>query len=212
MKYLRSGIVFVIIINCVTSGCITTNYYTARTLEKGKTVMTPGIDNLIWIETDEGLIPKDVYFTPSLGFAAGLPWRLETGMRFYLPYILEANLRHQLNPSTFKLFDISVNVHVGACLGNEMKYISHPYYKYGLTISKEIYTLQPYFSYYLNKNYFVENKSDGLYDFSIICFGMAIPLQDILIFPEWNYYTNIEADKGFLSFGMGARVPLKKSK
>jgi hypothetical protein len=29
------------------SGCVTTNYYTGRTLDNGCKVMTPGVDNLV---------------------------------------------------------------------------------------------------------------------------------------------------------------------
>jgi len=139
-----------LLIFLIISSCITTNYYTARTLEKGKTVLTGGVDNLIWIEEDEGIVDKNLSFSLSLGVATGLPWRFETGIRGYFPYIYEANLRHQLNPREFEWFDISANGHIGVSFSEEFEEVSDPYFKYGLTISKEILNIQPYVSYYLN--------------------------------------------------------------
>ena len=46
--------------------CFTTNYYTARTLKKGKTVLTGGVDNLIWIEEDGGIVDKNLSFSLSI--------------------------------------------------------------------------------------------------------------------------------------------------
>ena len=106
--------------------CATSNYYTAQTLEQGQTAMTPGVDNLLWIVDDEGIVEKDLYFSPSFGIVTGLPYRLETGIRLY-PYILEASLRHQINPRSFKDFDMSINGHMGVIFGDKDKPISDPY-------------------------------------------------------------------------------------
>ncbi len=212
MKNSALRIFYIFSLALILSNCITTNYYTARTLEQGKTVMTPGVDNLIWIEEDEGIVKKDVAFTPSLGIATGLPWRFETGIRFYFPYVLEANLRQQLNPRTFKWFDLSANFHMGVCFVDDFEDISEPYYKYGFTISKEILTLQPYLGYYLNNSFLMNGDSDDLSDYTVICFGLAIPFKGNLIFPEWNYYRNEDGDGGFFSFGLGIRASLNESK
>ncbi len=212
MKYFTCGILLILYLLLLESGCITTNYYTARTLEQGKTVMTPGVDNLILIKEEDGTVKKGFSFTPSLGVATGLPWRFETGIRLYFPYVLEANLRHQFNPRTFKWFDISVNLHMGFCFNERFVEVSAPYYKYGLTLSKEIFSVQPYVSYYLNKNFMIENRSADISDYSIICFGLAVSFKGDLIFPEWNYYKNKDSTSGYYSFGIGIRATIKKSK
>jgi len=212
MKFHKSGILIFLILILWKSACITTNYYTARTLNKGETVMVSGLDNLFLILDEGGIVEKHLYFTPSVGFATGLPWRLETGMRFYLPYTLEANLRHQLNPRSFQWFDISFNFHSGIYFADEYKKISSANFKFGFTISKEIFRWQPYISYYLYKNYQPENNPDYSSDYTIVCFGIAIPFEDNLIFPEWNYLKNEHGDFGYYTFGLGFRVPLKKTK
>ncbi|MBN2425452.1 MAG: hypothetical protein JXR46_11910 [Calditrichaceae bacterium] len=191
-------------------GCATTNYYTAQTLEQGQMALTPGIDNLILVVDDDENIEKDAAFTPSLGIATGLPYRFETGIRAYIPYILEANLRHQLNPRTFKYFDLSINGHMGVVFSDEFSSVSDPYFKYGLTLSKEIGAFQPFVSYYFNKSYVFRDESDGAVDYKIICFGLAFRHKGNLIIPEFNYYKQDYVSKGILSFGIGIRAILRK--
>jgi hypothetical protein len=190
------------------TGCVTTNYYTARTLTEGETVLTPGVDNLVWIENDGKVVEKHFSFSVSLGVATGLPWRFETGLRGYFPYIYEANIRHQINPSSFKIFDISANFHTGIVFTEKFKDISHPYIKYGLTVSKEIASFQPYLSYFLSTNYIIENSTNEAADYSIICFGIAIPFKTDFIFPECNYYRLHQGAAGYFSLGIGLRVSL----
>ena len=96
MKSVILLIIFIPLFIIIINGCVTTNYYTAQTLEAGETVLTPGVDNLIWIENDGKVVDKHLTFSVSLGVATGLPWRLETGIRGYFPYIYEANIRHRL--------------------------------------------------------------------------------------------------------------------
>jgi hypothetical protein len=193
------------------SGCITTNYYTGRTLEQGKTVVTPGVDNLVLITRDEGVIEKDLSFSLSVGVATGLPWRFETGIRTYFPYIWEANLRHQLNPRSFDWFDLSANFHAGVIFSEKFDDVAPPYYKYGFTISKEIFTLQPFVGYYWNNKFEFERDSERN-DFEIICFGIAIPFRDDLIIPECNYYRSPSGDFHIYSIGIGLRASLNKPK
>ena len=50
-------------------GCISSNYYTGRTLKKGESVLTPSADNLIVIEEDKGISEKQFGLSPSLGYA-----------------------------------------------------------------------------------------------------------------------------------------------
>jgi len=202
--------IIIILVAFILSGCITTNYYTARTLDKGTVVLTPGVDNLVWIENDGDVVDKDLSFTVSFGIAVGLPWRFETGIRGYYPYIYEANIRHQLNPKSFKLFDISANFHMGYIFSDGFEDVSPPYYKYGITVSKEIKRFQPYFSYYLNNSYFINGESDNGYDYTIFCFGLAIPNHDDLIFPEINYYKNEVSGVSYYSIGIGLRTAINK--
>ncbi|MCJ7813597.1 hypothetical protein MUP95_09820 [bacterium] len=205
------NIIIILLTIFLLSGCITTNYYSGRTLENGKTVLTPGVDNLIWIVEDQGIVNRHLYFNPSIGISRGLPSRFEIGIRTYFPFILEADLRHQINPRSFKWFDISANLHMGVYFANSFKWVSSPYYKYGLTISKEILCIQPYFGYYLNKNYLVKSETNNPFDYEIICFGLAIPYKNDTIYPECNYYKNTTGGKGFFAIGIGVRASLKKT-
>lgn len=72
-------LVFLLMISLL--GCLaTTNYYTGRTLEKGKMMISFGMDNIIIQSTDDGLtFNKDMPVSPSLGLALGLPYRFEAG-------------------------------------------------------------------------------------------------------------------------------------
>jgi hypothetical protein len=192
------------------SGCITTNYYTGRTLEEGETIVTPGVDNLLLITSEEGVVEKDFSFSLSLGAATGLPWRFETGIRAYFPYIWEANIRHQLNPRSFDWFDLSANFHMGVMFSRKFDEVEPPYYKYGLTISKEIFSLQPFVGYYWNNHFEFEGESE-FNNFQIVCFGLAIPFKDDLIIPECNYYRSPEGEFSVYSIGIGIRASLDKS-
>ena len=216
-KFIHSAIInslFKIIFSVGTflsfASCITTNYYTGRTLESGKTVVTPGADNLILIESREGVVEKDMAFSVSMGIATGLPWRFEIGLRNYFPYILEANIRHQINPRSFELFDLSANFHAGVVFSPEFDDVSEPYYKYGFTLSKEIFTLQPFVSYYLNNQFEFERLAQRT-DFEIICFGIGIPFKGDLIIPECSYYRS-PSGVNFYSIGIGVRADLSKPK
>ena len=193
----------------VLSGCITTNYYTGRTLEQGKTIVTPGVDNLVLVTEDVGVVEKKLSFSLSVGVATGLPWRFETGIRTYFPYIWEANLRHQLNPRSFDWFDISANFHTGVIFTEKFDDVAPPYYKYGLTISKEILTLQPFVGYYWNNKFAFDRDSERS-DFVIL--GIAIPFRDDLIIPECNYYRSPSGEFGIYSIGIGLRASLNKPK
>ena len=211
MKYRALKLFGFLAILIFSAGCITSNYYTARTLKQGKTVLNPGVDNLILITKEEGIVTRHLSFMPSLGFARGLPWRFETGLRAYFPFVLEANLRHQLNPGSFDWFDISANLHVGAALSEKLNNISTLYYKYGITISKKVFTVEPYYGYYFAMAHPTESGLNGT-STSTVCFGLAIPYKSDLIFPEFNYYKNNDEDKGYFAFGIGLRTPLRKPK
>lgn len=63
-------------------GCIaTTNYYTGRTLKKGRMMISFGLDNIIIQSTDDGLsFNMKMPVSPSLGLALGLPYGFEGGL------------------------------------------------------------------------------------------------------------------------------------
>jgi hypothetical protein len=150
-----------------------------------------------------------VFFSPSLGIAAGLPHRFETGIRYYAPYVFEGNVRHQLNPRSFSAFDMSVNFHMGTLFSNWFRDMSNPYFKYGLTLSRQISGYQPFVSFYLNKNYNFDDIDDDFLDYSTLCFGLAIPYKENLIIPECNYLMGNDGN-GIISIGIGIRAALRK--
>lgn len=100
---------------------------------------------------------------------------------------------------------------MGVIFGDRYKSVLGPYYKYGLTLSKKIGIIQPFISYYFNKNWAFLNESDEAADYSVICFGIAFQHKQDLIIPEFNYYENDDG-KGILCFGIGVRALLIKKK
>lgn len=185
-------------------GCISSNYYTGRTLKNGESVLTPSADNLIVIEEDKGISEKQFGLSPSLGYARGLPWQFEAGIRFHFPYVFEIILRKQLNPESFKLFDISANLHSGVNFPIDSKYVSPPFFKYGLTVSKEIGTIQPYLGYYFINNYNFNREEDIMPQARSISIGIGFKYKKDLVLPEINYFRL--RDKGIFSFGIGIRA------
>jgi hypothetical protein len=185
--------------------CIaTTNYYTARTLERKKMMILFGLDNVFVQSTESGLqFNKDMPFSPSLGLALGLPYRLETGVRWYFQKTFEGSLRWQVNPKSFRYVDLSTNLHYGSF------YLEVNYFKYGLTVSKQIYRIEPFISYYWYSNGEITSLSED--DFTdilktnrVICFGMALKVKEGYIIPEVNYQyikNNIKEALVFYSIG-----------
>jgi hypothetical protein len=188
--------------------CIaTTNYYTARTLNRGEKVFTPGWDNLLLVscaDKEEGQ-RWHFFLTPSLGLAVGVGYRLETGLRWYFPYVFDAAFRMQLTPRSFRAFDASVNGHVVG------PFLMPPVFKYGATVSREIRGWQPFLSYY---QYYPMRDRDEWDDFKtlpVLCFGMAIPFEQQLIVPEINYqFEANEFSRGYFLCSLGFRILLPK--
>ena len=75
---------------CVASSC----FYNSRTLEQNKFAFAFGADDIALKSSNTSSasigISKDVPFAPSIGFAYGLPLRLETDLRWYPVRFLEA--------------------------------------------------------------------------------------------------------------------------
>jgi hypothetical protein len=192
-------------------GCIaTTNYYTGRTLEKGKAIISPGLDNIIIQSTDEGLsINKNMPFSPSFGFAVGLPYRFEVGLRWYFQKTFEGSFRWQINPRKFRYFDISTNLHYGSF------YLQEKYFKYGLTVSKQLNRFEPFISHYWYSS--GETNSLSNPDFSdiwetnrVVSTGLAIQIKKGLIIPEINYqYISGHFSDALIFYSIGFRFDLR---
>lgn len=190
--------------------CISTNYYTGRTLKKGEKVVASGVDNLIWMNQDRELLDKEFPFSISLGAAYGLPERFEAGFRTVFPYVYEIHVRHQFDPAITRWFDMSLNVHSGLFIMGGSDNGVLPYHRLGMTLSREIQTFQPYVGYYL-----VFNHPDEVHDiafYRMLCFGVGIPRGHDLILPEWNYCFNPHDGGGFYTFGIGIRAALPRSR
>ncbi|MBN1781142.1 hypothetical protein JW948_08470 [bacterium] len=203
---MKNAWAFLIILLCFMR-CSTFNYYSARTLKEGDSAISPGWDNLFLYDNED----KEYIFglSPSLGYIYGLPYRCELGIRYNFPYVLEGMFRHQLNPESFKSFDISANMHFGAGF-HDFNTDIH-YIRPGITISKEIKRFQPYAGYYRIIPEYTKADED---DFRInarsaISFGLAFPYKKALIFPEMNYqYSGAGFSDGILLVGVGIRSSL----
>jgi hypothetical protein len=195
----------VIMLILLLTGCATPNYYTGRTLEDGEMDIVGGMDNLLWVNEkgEDSELEFSLKPTPSLGVFRGLPWRFEAGMRLYLAYILEASLRHQINPRSFDLFDISANIHVGTVW-------TEPYGKYGLMLSKDINDFHPYVGLYAYNNFLLEAESNVAFDYRVFMLGLGIPLKDFYLMPEINIVANRDLDDiSHYTIGIGVRRILR---
>lgn len=83
----RLLLIFVVAIGFVNGCIISSNYYTAKTVESGHTVFRPGFDNIAikehgnpWLISEE----DKPLFLPSFGVIRGLPGRFEMGATFIL--------------------------------------------------------------------------------------------------------------------------------
>jgi len=126
-------------------------------------------------------------------------------------------LRHQINSSSFSVFDISANLHFGIryYFNKTDAELLDKYIKAGLTISKEINDYQPFLSYYrMYPEYrFGESENTKDYANSVIAFGLAIPYKNDLVIPEINYqFHGSDLSNGILFFGLGIRAFIKDNK
>jgi hypothetical protein len=211
IKYFAAFIILILLV----SKCATSNYYTAQTLKKGEKALSPGFDNLFLYDMKD----KDntFGFSPSFGYIHGLPHRFETGLRYYFPFVLEGMVRNQLNPPSFKTFDISINLHVGIryYFDDDGVNIFDEYIKPGLTISKEICEYQPFISYYrMYPEYSIgDEETTKTYMNSVFAFGLAIPYKNDFIIPEINYQCRISnLSEGAFFIGIGIRTFINKKK
>ena len=192
-------------------GCIaTTNYYTGRTLDKGKMMISFGLDNIITQNTDEGLtFNKDMPVSPSLGLACGLPYRFEAGLRWYFQKTFEGSFRWQINPEKFRYFDVSTNLHYGSF------HLEAEYFKYGLTVSKQLSRFEPFLSHYWyasgEKNTIAdEDFSDILKTNRVISTGIAIGIKEGYIIPEINYqYISGNFSDALVFYSLGFKFDFK---
>ncbi|MGH1361902.1 MAG: hypothetical protein ACRBF0_00005, partial [Calditrichia bacterium] len=119
--------------------CVTTNGYTAKTLDRGQVVLTPGIDNLLTVERgSENDVRTNLGIMPALGVSGGITDNLELGVRLHAPSTLEGSLRLQLTPNSFDGFDLTLNAHPGIVLDGIEREESQGYLKLGATLGKQI--------------------------------------------------------------------------
>ncbi len=195
-------------------GCVaSSNFYSGRTLEEGKYSIGVGADDIAMKSSDNSLsVSKNSPFVPSVGGAYGLPWRFEIGMRYYLVNLLGLSLRHQVNPRSFDLVDLSLN------LQYDLRFGQYSDLRYGATLSKNIHEFEPYVHY--TAYHFIGSTTDVLQDSFIsgvaetfvnqnrlIGLGVALPLQKkAKIYPEVNYqYFGGDLSHGLWHFGIGFR-------
>ncbi|HFE62915.1 MAG TPA: hypothetical protein ENK14_00675 [Caldithrix sp.] len=198
--------IFLLPILILLSCLATTNYYTGRTLLPGKKVVVGGIDNFLIKDIETGQTVRfGLPYMTSLGFAAGLPRRLETGLYWHFPESFETYLRWQANPRSFCYFDLSLNSHFGVFA------FSYPYIKLGVSLSKEIHGVEPFLNYYvytnakLTEEFKETSRSLGL--------GIAIPIPRAQLIPEINFsFTGNEISKGLMMFNVGLRARVEHKK
>jgi len=185
---ITSLILFISAVAIIFLGCLaTTNYYTGRTLKKGKMMIFFGTDNIFYQITGDRLqFSKNMPFSPSMGLATGLPYRFETGLRWYYQKTFEGSLRWQINPESFRYFDFSANVHYGSF------HLEVNYFKYGFTMSKKLPLVEPFVGYYWYANGDINRLSDEDYMDAIttnrvLCLGMVVGIKNGYIIPEINY-------------------------
>ncbi len=204
----KQKIIFLFLYPLILSGCLaTTNYYTARTLPAGKMAISPGMDDLIIQSTDKArIIKKPLYFLPSLGLYLGLPYRFETGARWYFTNTYEGILRWQLNPKWFNKFNASANLHYGSFQE------AYQYFKYGFTISKPVRQFEPYIGYYQfawgDNEKIVSVDYNGLINtHRVISLGISVPIRAGHVFPEINYqFSKDQFGSGLLFYSVGFRT------
>ncbi len=192
-------------------GCLaTTNYYTGRTLEKGKMMISFGMDNIIIQSTDDGLtFNKDMPVSPSIGLALGLPYRLEAGVRWYYLKTFEGSFRWQINSRKFRYFDVSTNLHYGSF------HLEAEYFKYGLTVSKQLGRFEPFISHYWYASGEMNTISDA--DVSdiwktnrVVSTGLAIGIKEGYIIPEINYqYMSGHFSDALVFYSLGFKFDFK---
>ncbi|HVO75533.1 MAG TPA: hypothetical protein VMT35_16000 [Ignavibacteriaceae bacterium] len=189
------------------------NFYSGRTLEENKLAITAGADDIILKSNENSLtISKDSPFAPSVGAAYGLPLRLEAGLRWYMPRVLEVSLREQVNPRDFEIFDGSFNFTFGHV------FEGYSYLRYGISLSKNINEFEPslHYSFYsfvgATESDFADSFISGatkefINKNRVIGFGLGIPVRGIKFFPEVDYqYYNNNFSSGLWHFGIGVRI------
>lgn len=192
-------------------GCIaTTNYYTGRTLKKGRMMISFGLDNIIIQSTDDGLsFNMDMPVSPSLGLVLGLPYRFEGGLRWYYLKTFEGSFRWQVNPRKFRYFDVSTNLHYGSF------HLEAEHFKYGLTASKQLGCFEPFVSHY----WYASGETNPISDSDVsdiwrtnrvICAGLAIGVKEGYIIPEINYqYISGSFSDALIFYSVGFKFDFK---
>jgi hypothetical protein len=211
---IKSIPIYILLVVSTLYGCVaTSHYYTARTVEENTFAFGIGADDIAIESADQTIeVSKKAVLIPSIAIAYGLPYRLETGLRWYPPRFLEGSLRYQINPPTFHIVDGSINLTFAHLFGG------YSYLRYGISISKNIHEFEPFvhYSFYnflgADKGDFSDSFISGAIDDFIsnnrsIGFGVALPIRKAKLFPEVDYqYFDNDIDKGLWRFGVGICV------
>lgn len=194
-------------------GCVSSsNFHSAKTLDEKQFAVTVGLEDIIIKSEDKTLtISKDAPFSPSFGFAYGLPLKFEPAVRYIPTRMVELSLRKQLTADSSAL-DCSANFTYGHLFGG------YSYLKYGATISKDIYGFEPYLHYTFYSftgatdddfsDSFLSGAVAGFIDnCRVIGFGLGVPWKKMKMFPEADYQYNKESfSDGIWHFGIGFRL------
>jgi len=205
------GIVSLVFLFQLTGCFATSNYYTGKTAEEGEKVLTAGFDNIVIQDTETGETAKrDMPFTPTFGLAFGLPLRFELGLRWYFLRTLEADLRWQATPISYKPFNLSLNLHAG------LWELHTQYMKYGATISKQLGKFEPALSFFeyeyrgsfdLEEGLFGEGSHDFRVKTRVLSLGLAYHVPHAILIPEANYqYSPGHFGPGVIYYGLGIRI------
>ena len=201
-------------------GCVaSSSYYSARTLEENKLALSFSADDIIIKDSKSSStqigISKNLPFAPSLGLAYGLPFRLETALRWYPPEFVEFTLRDQINPATFDIFDGSIDVSYASLIN------AYSYIKYGATISKSVNNYEPFVHYYFYHTvgtmtgsnsgsldgFITDLTSDIINNSRIVGFGVGVPVSKLKFYPEIDYqYFGNDLSSGLWHVGIGLRI------
>jgi len=206
---IKSWLCFVVLL-CFLRCFAVNNYFSGQVLKPWQVALSPGWNSMFWYLPDAGDRKFYVGVLPSFGGYIGLPWRLELGTRYTVPWFVDGVLRWQINPPAWKLVDVSLNYHVGAWLNDE-DYDDIVCEKYGVTISRQIACWQPYFNLSKWGSLMFLRNNDSSHS-TLVSFGFAYTnKRGDLIFPEVTAFLDRNDDfPRIWMFGFGLRLPLNK--
>jgi len=209
----QQSLLLLFAIICLTCSCVTTNGYTAKTLNRGQVVLTPGVNNLLNVESNKQAETRfSAGLIPVIGISGGLADNLEVGVRLHAPSTLEGSLRLQLTPKSFDGFDFTLNAHPGIVFDIIEGEESQGYLKLGASLGKQISTYEPFVSFYRYSTPIEFDAADTFrrkLRWSVLTIGVGIPRKGDLIVPELNYLLIGDGVDGIITLGIGVRAKIR---